>query len=39
VDDRWILGANVPLVLKYMINPLENGADLSNTALATSACS
>jgi hypothetical protein len=33
VDDRWILGANVPLVLKYMINPLENGADLSNTGV------
>jgi hypothetical protein len=33
VDDRWILGANVPLVMKYMINPLQNGADLSNTGL------
>ena len=33
VTDRWIMGVNVPLVLKYMVNPFQNGADLSNTGL------
>jgi hypothetical protein len=31
--DRWSFGANVPLVYKYMRNPLLNGADLSNGGL------
>jgi hypothetical protein len=33
LTDRWVLGANVPLVLKYMRDPYESGADLSNTGL------
>ena len=32
-DDRWILGANVPLVFKYLHDPFETGADLSNSGL------
>jgi hypothetical protein len=33
VTDRWIMGVNVPLVLKYMVNPFQNGADVSNSGL------
>jgi len=31
--DRWILGVNVPLVLKYMRDPFETGVDLSNSGI------
>jgi hypothetical protein len=33
LGERWSLGANVPVVYKYMRDPLHNGADLSNSGL------
>ncbi len=33
VSDRWIVGMNLPLVAKYMRDPYETGANLSNTGI------
>jgi hypothetical protein len=33
LGERWILGAGVPVVFKYLNNPFENGADVSNSGL------
>jgi hypothetical protein len=33
LGDRWAVGANVPLVYKYMRDPFHSGADLSNSGL------
>jgi hypothetical protein len=33
LGDRWMVGANVPVVYKYMHDPFRSGADLSNSGL------
>jgi hypothetical protein len=33
LGERWIIGASVPLVFKYLRNPFDNGADVSNSGL------
>jgi hypothetical protein len=33
LGERWLAGVNVPVVVKYMRDPFQNGADVSNSGL------